>query len=69
MKEDLDNAKETIDCTAVLHNISMLWGDEVPPLEPGQEDDRPQVEIREDQGDDPDVKYPDYIIVQDEAPR
>ena len=52
-----------------VHNISMLWGDEVPPLEPGQEDDRPQVEIREDQGDDPDVNDPDYIIVQDEAPR
>jgi len=69
MREDLDHAKESIDCTAILHNISMLWDDEIPPLEPGQEDDRPQVELDGGQGDDPDDINHEYVIVEDVAPR
>ena len=69
MGEDLTNAKETIDCTAILHNISMIWGDEVPPLEEGEEDHHPDGDAEEEEGDDPDTNNPDYLIVEDNAPR
>jgi hypothetical protein len=67
MRENLLNAKETIDCTAILHNFAMLWDDDVPPLDAGEDDHHPAEAVNEDEAED--VNDPDYVIVEDEAPR
>jgi hypothetical protein len=60
MREDLLHAKETIVCTAILHNIAIKWGDEVPPLQEGEVDDPPPHDDEDGQ---------EYVINADAADR
>ena len=66
MREDLLRAKQTIDATAILHNLAILWSDELPPLEPGEVAQQPGQNQNEDDDED---EEEEYVIVEDNAPR
>ena len=69
MQEDLETGKESIDATAVLHNLTIIWNGDVPPLEHGELDPLPgQEPLLEDQEDDEDPDF-QYVIVEDNVPR
>ena len=67
-REDLPTAKKTIVATGVLHNLCILWADELPPVEDGEVDDMQDQEedLAEDGMDD---HIPEYRIVEDNVPR
>jgi len=65
MREHL-NAKETVDCTFIIHNITIIWGDDLPPEEnhlPPEEDQ----DNRDGDGADNGAR-PQYVIVHDDTP-
>ena len=68
MREDIPTGKETIDATAVLHNLAIIWNDEVPLLEHDELAPLPGQQPLEDQEDDEDPDF-QYVIVEDNAPR
>ena len=67
MNKHLENAKDTIETTAILHNMTILFNDELPPVEDGDEDDH-HGNNDEDDADDDGRGDNNYVIVEDDAP-
>ena len=68
MNEYLENAKDTMETTAILHNMTILFNDELPPVEDGDEDDH-HSNYDEDDADDDGGGDNNYVTVEDNAPR